>query len=132
MVVGVPALAGQLGAAASPIGIVLTALIGLSGLFTFYRLLSWLPGLATGQCGYTLGTAWGATKKNRFAFLALTFWIVFALAIAGGLGAGAFFAQQSLPQTWVKPFSYATIGLLGWLALLVVHSVPAALHRAFR
>ena len=27
---------------------------------------------------------------------------------------------------------FVVVGLLGWLALLVVHSVPAALHRAFR
>lgn len=128
----VPALAPTLGPAAKPLGIAVTVLVGLSGLFTLYRLMSWLPGLATGAEDYGLGTAWRTTKGNRFAFLAFTFWLLFSLAIAGGLGAGAFFAQQSLPQPWVKPVAFAVIAVLGWLAMLFLHSVPAALHRAFR
>lgn len=131
MTFAVPALAAKLGAAARPLGIAVTVLLGFSGLFTFYRLLSWLPGLATGE-GHTLGDAWSRTKKNRVAFLGFTFWLLFSLAIAGGLGAGAFFAQQSLPQPWVKPASFALMAILAWLAVLFIHSVPAALHRAFR
>ena len=132
MMAAVPALAAKLGAAAKPLGIAITVLVGLSGLFTFYRLASWLPGLATEADDYTLGTAWRRTKGNRFAFLAFTFWLLFSLAIAGGIGAGAFFAQQSLPQPWVKPVAFAVMGVCGWLALLFLHSLPAALHRAFR
>jgi hypothetical protein len=132
MTVAVPALTASIGAAAKPAGIAVTVLIGLSGLFTFCRLLSWLPGLATGERDYALGTAWRMTRGNRVAFLGLTFWLLFSLAIAGGIGAGAFFAQQSLPQPWVKPTAFAAIGVLSWLALLFLHSVPAALHRAFR
>lgn len=132
MLAAVPALAASLGAAAKPLGVVVTVLIGLSGLFTFYRLMSWLPGLATGARDYALGTAWRATRANRFAFLGFTFWLLFSLAIAGGVGAGAFFAQQSLPQPWVKPAAFAVMGVVAWLSLLMLHSVPAALHRAFR
>lgn len=132
LMAAVPALAGTLGAAAQPLGIAVTVLIGLSGLFTFYRLVSWLPALATGEGDYTLGTAWRATRKNRLAFLAFTFWLLFSLAIAGGIGAGAFFAQQSLPQPWVKPAAFVVIGIVAWLAVLFLHSIPAALHRAFR
>lgn len=132
MISAVPQMASQLGAAARPLGIVVTVLIGLSGLFTFFRLMSWLAGLAIGDRDYGLRTAWRATRKNRFAFLAFTFWIIFTLAILGAVGTGAFFAQQSLPQPWVKPAAFALIGLLGWLALLIIHSVPAALYRAFR
>jgi hypothetical protein len=132
MTAAVPALAASLGAAAKPLGIAVTVLIGLSGLFTLYRLTSWLPGLATGEDGYTLGTAWRVTRGNRTAFLGFTFWLLFSLAIAAGIGAGAFFAQQSLPQPWVKPAAFAVIGVIAWLAVLVLHSVPAALHRAFR
>lgn len=132
MTAAVPSLAAKLGDAAKPLGIALTVLIGLSGLFTFYRLTSWLPALATGDAGYTLRTAWRTTRSNRIAFLAFTFWLLFSLAIAGALGAGAFFAQQSLPMPWVKPVAFAVIGIVGWLALLTIHSVPAALHRAFR
>ncbi|PZF76232.1 hypothetical protein DK847_13600 [Aestuariivirga litoralis] len=132
MVFAVPKLTAQLGAAAQPLGIVVTALIGLSGLFTFYRLMSWLAGLSVGDRDYGLGAAWRTTKGNRLAFLAFTFWIVFSLAMLGALGAGAFFAQQALPQPWVKPSAFGIIGLLTWLALLVVHSVPAALYRSFR
>ena len=128
----VPALSSQIGEAARLLGIGLTVLIGLSGLFTFYRLMSWLAGLSVGEGDYRLGTAWRSTKKNRFAFLAFTFWLLFTLAILAGLGAGAFFAQQSFPQAWVKPAAFTVIALLAWLALLSVHSVPAALHRAFR
>lgn len=132
MALAVPALAATLGPAARPLGIVVTALIGLSALFSLWRLMSWLPGLATGADDYGLGTAWRSTRGNRFAFVALTFWLLFSLAIAGALGAGAFYAQQSLPQPWVKPAAFAVIAVLGWLAVLVIHSVPAALHRAFR
>lgn len=132
MMFAVPRLAAQLGAAAQPLGIAVTALIGLSGLFTFYRLMSWLAGVSIADREYGLGAAWRATRGNRFAFLAFTFWIVFSLAILGAIGAGAFFAQQALPQPWVKPSAFGIIGLLAWLALLVVHSVPAALYRAFR
>ena len=132
MMAAVPQLATSLGATARPLGIVATVLIGLSGLFTFYRLMSWLAGLSVGERDYGLATAWRTTRGNRFAFLGFTFWLLFTLAILGGLGAGAYFAQQSLPLPWVKPAAFAVIALLGWLALLVIHSVPAALYRAFR
>lgn len=128
----VPALSPRLGAAATPLGIAVTVLIGLSGLFSFYRLMSWLAGVSAGDGDYTLRTARCATRGNRIAFLAFTFWLAFTLAIIGAVGAGAFFAQQSLPQPWVKPIAFAVMGLLAWLALLVAHSVPAALYRAFR
>ena len=132
MLAAVPKLAASLGAAAKPLGIVVTVLIGLSGLFTLLRLLSWLPGVALGARDYSLATAWRATGGNRRAFLGFTFWVLFSLAVAGGLGAGAFFAQQSLPQPWVKPAAFALMAVVGWLAVLMLHAVPAALHRAFR
>lgn len=132
MLAAVPKLAASLGAAAKPLGIVVTVLIGLSGLFTLLRLMSWLPGVALGARDYSLATAWRATRGNRRAFLGFTFWVLFSLAVAGGLGAGAFFAQQSLPQPWVKPAAFALMAVIGWLAVLMLHAVPAALHRAFR
>ena len=132
MTVAVPALVPLLGPAARPLGIAVTALIGLSGLFSFYRLMSWLAGVSVDDSEYSLRSARCASRGNRFAYLAFTFWLLFSLAIIGGLGAGAFFAQQSLPQPWVKPVAFGLIGLLAWLALLLVHSVPAALYRAFR
>ena len=128
----VPALAASIGAAAKPLGIAVTVLIGLSGLFTFYRLMSWLPGLATGERDYALGTAWRMTRGNRFAFLAFTFWLLFSLAIAGGIGAGAFFAQQSLPQPWVKPTAFASSPCwAGWRCCSST-ACRQPLHRAFR
>jgi len=132
MLAAVPALAASLGAAAKPIGIVLTVLIGLSGLFSLYRLMSWLPGVVLRERGPSLATVWRATRGNRRAFLGFTFWLLFSLAIAAGLGAGAFFAQQALPQPWVKPAAFALMAVIGWLAVLMLHAVPAALHRAFR
>ena len=95
-------------------------LFGLSALFTFYRLSSWLAGIAAGDSGYTLGTAWKATAKNRIAYLGFTFWLIFTLAIAGAIGAGAFFAQQMLPQPWVKPAAFAVMGVLIWMAMFFI------------
>ena len=132
MTAAVPALAPSLGAAAQPLGIAVTVLIGLSGLFSFYRLMSWLAGVSVDDSAYSLRTSRCASRGNRFAYLAFTFWLLFSLAIIGALGAGAFFAQQSLPQPWVKPVAFGVIGLLAWLALLFLHSVPAALYRSFR
>lgn len=132
MTAAVPALVPSLGAAAQPLGIAVTVLIGLSGLFSFYRLMSWLAGVSVDDSAYSLRSARCASRGNRFAYLAFTFWLLFSLAIIGALGAGAFFAQQSLPQPWVKPVAFGVIGLLAWLALLFLHSVPAALYRSFR
>lgn len=126
-----PALEPKLGPAAKPIGIALAVLFGLSALFTFYRLSSWLAGIAADDRGYTLGTAWKATRKNRIAYLGFTFWLLFTLAIAGGIGAGAFFAQQSLPQPWVKPTAFGVMAVLGWMAMFFVTSVAASHYRAF-
>ena len=102
-----------------------------SALFTFYRLSSWLAGIAAGDRDYTLGTAWKATRKNRIAYLGFTFWLIFTLAIAGAIGAGAFFAQQMLPQPWVKPTAFAVMGVLAWMAMFLITSVAASHYRAF-
>lgn len=127
----VPALAPHLGPAAQPAGAVVAVLLGLSALFTFYRLWSWLAGIAVEDRAYTLRTAWGVTRGNRLNYLSFTFWLLFSLAIAGGLGAGAFFAQQMLPQPWIKPTAFGVMGVLGWMAMLFVSSVAASHYRAF-
>jgi len=94
--------------------------------------MSWLAAVALGDRDYTVRTAYRVSRGNRIAFLAFTFWLLFSLAVVGALGAGAFFAQQSLPQPWVKLVAWVVIAGLVWLALLIVHSVPAALYRVFR
>lgn len=126
-----PALEPKLGPAAKPLGIVLAVLFGLSALFTFFRLSSWLAGKAVADPSYTLGTAWKATRRNRFAYLGFTFWLLFTLAIAGGIGAGAFFAQQAMPDPWVKTAAFILMGLVAWLALFFLASIPASHYRAF-
>jgi hypothetical protein len=126
-----PTLEPQLGPAAKPIGIAIAVLLGLSALFTFYRLSSWLAGVAVEDRDYGLRTAWRATRKNRIAYLGFTFWLLFTLAIAGAIGAGAFFAQQNLPQPWVKPVAFGLIGILGWLSLFLFASVAASHYRCF-
>jgi hypothetical protein len=128
----VPALEPQMGPAAKPVGIAIAVLLGLSALFTFYRLSSWLAGIAVGDGDYGLRTAWRATRKNRFAYLGFTFWLIFVLAIAGGIGAGAFFAQQMLPQPWVKPVAFGIMALITWLAMFLVTSVAAGHYAQFR
>ena len=132
MTAAVPALSAQFGAATRPLGIAVTALIGLSAPFSLYRRLSWLAAVAVGDSDFTVRTAYRVSRGNRIAFLSFTFWLLFSLAVVGALGAGAFFAQQSLPQPWVKPVALAAIAVLAWLALLFLHSVPAALYRVFR
>jgi hypothetical protein len=126
-----PALEPQLGPAAKPLGVALAILLGLSALFTFYRLLSWLAALAVQDRDYTLKTAWRATRKNRVAYLGFTFWLIFTLGIAGAIGAGAFFAQASVPQPWVKPVAFAVIGIIGWMAMFLIATVAAGHYRCF-
>lgn len=67
---------------------VVAVLLALSGLFTFWRLTSWLPAIAVGYCDYTLKAAWTMTRSNRIAFLGFTFWLLFSCAVAGAMGAG--------------------------------------------
>lgn len=126
-----PALAPQLGDRASYPGIAIAVLLGLSALFTFYRLSSWLAGIAVGDGDYGLRTAWRATRKNRFAYLGFTFWLIFVLAIAGAIGAGAFFAQQNLPQPWVKPVAFGIMAILAWLVMFFVTSVASGHYAQF-
>lgn len=128
---GVPALAPKLGPAAKPAGIVLAVLFGLSALFSFYRLWSWLAGIAAGDRDYTLGTAWRASRGNRISFLFFTFWLLFALAIAGAIGAGAFLGQQALGRPWASAAGFALIGIVGWIAVFIVTGVAASHYRQF-
>ena len=125
MIYGVPALEPQARDMARPIGIAAVVLLGLSGLFTWYRLSSWLPAVATGDSDYTLRTAWRATRRNRIRYLGFTFWLLFTLAIAGAAGAGAFFAQQALGNPYATMAAFAFIGLLGWLTLFLFMSIAA-------
>jgi hypothetical protein len=128
---GPPALPPQLAPFAKPLVIAVQALLGLSALFSFYRLASWMAGIAAGDRDYTLGAAWRRTRGNRLRFLGFTFWLLFSLAIGAGLGAGAFYGQQMLPQPWMKAVAFGVIGLVAWLALLLLASVAAALYRGF-
>jgi hypothetical protein len=131
MTYGVPALEPKLDTAARPAATAIAVLLGLSGLFTWYRLSSWLPALATGDKDYTLGTAWRTTKKNRVRFLGFTFWLLFSLAMAGAVGAGAFFAQKALANPYATAGAYALIGILGWLALFLLMSIATSHYHHF-
>lgn len=128
---GPAALGATLGAGAQPLCIALAVLIGLSALFTLYRLLSWLAGIAVGDGAFGFGAARRATKGNRVAYLFFTFWLLFTLAIAGALGAGAFFGQKALANPWVTAGAFVFIGVLAWMALFLVTSVAASHYRAF-
>ena len=118
-----PAIPPELGPAAKPLSFAPAVLVGLSGLFTFYRLSSWLAAIAVEDRDYSLKTAWTVTRRNRIRYLGFTFWLLFTLAIAGGIGAGAYFAQQILPQPWVKPAAFTLMALLAWLAMFFLATV---------
>jgi hypothetical protein len=130
-VYGPPALPLQLAPFAKQLVIAVQVLLGLSALFSFYRLASWMAGIAAGDGDYTLRAAWARTRGNRFRFLGFSFWLLFTLAIGAGLGAGAFYGQQMMPDPWLKAASFAVIGFLALLALLLIVSVAAALYRGF-
>ena len=123
-------LADKLGPVAKPLGIGLAVLLGLFALFSWYRLSTWLPAIAIGDKDYSPGTAWRVTRKNLWAFLGFTFWLVFTLATAGAMGAGAFFGQQALGNPWATGAAFSFIGLLAWLCLFLVMTVAAS-HYAF-
>ncbi len=125
----VPALAPRLGPASAPLGIALGVLLGLSGLFTFYRLWSWLAGIAVGDVAYTLGTAWRSTRGNRVRYVFFTFWLLFTLAILGALGVGAFMGQQALARPWATAAGFGLIGIVGWMAAFIVTGVAASHYR---
>ena len=122
----VPALEPKLAAAAKPVGIGISALLGLFGLFTWYRLSTLLPAIATGDKDYSFGMAWKATRNNRVRFLGFTFWLLFSLAIAGAIGAGAFFGQQSMNNPYATVAAFAIIGLLAWLGLFFVTTIATS------
>lgn len=128
---GAPALPPQMAPFARPLTIAAQVLLGLSALFSFYRLASWMAGIAAGDRDYTLRAAWAKTRGNRLRFLGFTFWLLFTLAIGAGLGAGAFYGQQLLPEPWMKAAAFGVIGVLAWLALLLLASVAAALYKGF-
>ena len=98
----------------------------MSALFTWYRLSSWLPAVATGDKEYSAGTAWRATRKNRAAYVFFTFWLLFSCAIAGALGAAAVFGAQNSGVNWATPVAFGFTGLLGWLALFLVCTIATS------
>ncbi len=126
-----PAAVPQLGAAARPVGIALAVLLGFSALFTWYRLSSWLPAVAVEDRDYTFGKAWKMTRRNRIAYLSYTFWLVFTLAIAAALGAGAFFAQQALNDTYVTAAAFAFLGVVAWLAMFLILTIATSHYYHF-
>jgi hypothetical protein len=128
---GAPALPPQLAPFTKQLTIAVQALLGISALFSFYRLASWMAGIAAGDRGYTLRAAWSKTRGNRMRFLSFTFWLLFTLAIGAGLGAGAFYGQQLLPDPWMKAAAFGVIAVLAWLALLLLASVAPALYKGF-
>lgn len=127
----VPALEPQLAAAAKPVGIGISVLLGLFGLFTWYRLSTLLPAIATGDKDYSIDTAWKATRNNRARFLGFTFWLLFSLAIAGGVGVGAFLAQKALNNPYATAAAFAIMGLLVWLALFFITTIAASHYAHF-
>jgi hypothetical protein len=125
------ALLPHIGPAAQPVSYGVAALVGLFGLFTWYRLSTWLPAVATKATDYGLSRAWRSTRRNRIRFLGFTFWLLFGLAIAGAIGAGAFLGQQMLANPWATGAAYALIGVLIWLALFLITSISASHYYFF-
>ena len=63
--------------------------------------------------------------------LGYLFWLVFVLAISGGIAAGAVMARTVLPDPWVVGGGIAVAGVIGLWAALVMMSVPASHYRFF-
>lgn len=120
------ALVQQLGPASANVGKALAALLGLIALFTWYRLSTWLPAIATRNKDYSFGTAWRTTRRNSMRYLGFTFWLIFGLAVAGAIGAGAYFGQQALNNPWVTATAFAMIGILAWLALFLLMTIATS------
>jgi hypothetical protein len=120
------ALEPKLGPASANVAKVVAALLGLIALFTWYRLSTWLPAIATRNKDYGFGTAWRTTRRNSMRYLGFTFWLLFGLAIAAGIGAGAFFGQQALNDPWATVAAFVLIGILAWLALFLVMTIATS------
>jgi hypothetical protein len=108
------------------LGYLIAGLLGFSALFTFYRLLSWLPAIAVGDRDYDLRQAWKATRGNRFSYLSFTFWLVFVLAIAGAIGTAAVMGAQVSGQGWALALAFGIVALLGWLARFLLMTVATS------
>ncbi len=119
-----PLLLPRLGPAAATIANGLAGLLALVALLVWYRLTTRLPAIATGIRGFK---SWRATGGNFWTFLGFTFWLVFSLAIAGAMGTGAFMGQQMLGNQWVTAAAFVFIGLLAWLSLFLLATVPTCL-----
>lgn len=127
----VPRLEPRIGAAAVPVGYAIAGLLGLFGLFAWYRLSTWLPAVAVGDRDYGLAHAWRTTRKNGGRFLGFTFWLLFTFAMGGAMAAGGYFAQLQLGQPWAGPAAIAVIALISWLSLLVVASIASSHYYYF-
>lgn len=119
-----PLLLPHAGPAAAAIAKGLAGLLGLIAVMVWYRLTTRLPAIATGIRGFK---ALRSTGGNFWTFLGFTFWLVFSLAIAGALGAGAFMGQQMLGNEWLTAAAFTFIGLLGWLSLFLLATISTSL-----
>ena len=124
-------LSVNLGLSLDGLAYLAAALIGLSAFFTLCRLASWLPALALNDKDYTLRKAWRATRNNRLAYLGYTFWLLFTLAIAGALGAGAYFVQRAMNDIYATAAAFAFIALLAWLAMFLILSIATSHYYHF-
>lgn len=116
----------QFGPAAASAGKALAVLLGLFGLFVWYRLSTWLPAIAVRSADYGFGHAWKLTRRNSMRFLGFTFWLVFTFAIVAGIGAAAFFGQQMLNNPWAMAAAFTLIAILGWLSLFMLMTIATS------
>ena len=121
----------NLAGAAKPAATGVAGIIGISALFVGLRLMTRLPAIALGNRDYGFGSAWRATRRNTIRYLGFLFWLVFTLAIAGGIGAGAVMARTVLPNPWVVGGGIAAATVIGLWIVFVLMSVPACHYRFF-
>lgn len=120
-----------LAAAAQPASMAAAAMIGLLAIIVVLRLVARLPALALRNRDFGFTAAWRASRRNSLRYLAFLFWFVFAVAIAGGLAAGALYARQLLPDPWFSAAAIAVTVLVAlWLVLLLM-TAPLGLYRFF-
>jgi len=128
---GAPSLVPKLGPAAQPAANVSAGVTALIAVLVALRLMTRLPAIAVANRAYGFGRAWRTTKRNSLRYLGFLFWLIFGLAIAGGIGAGAVMARKLVADPWVVGGGTAVAAIIGLWIVFLLMTVPVSHYRFF-